>query len=171
MRQIFETKSGTIALSGVLAACSLATMMCACFLPVSRTGMVAISGLFPLAGALKAGWSAGYLCWGSAGILGLLLLPDKGIALVYLLFLGLYPVLKGQIESIRKILVEWILKLLYFNFILLLARVVFQSLILNVGFQWTEQTFWWIILAANALFVCYDFLLSRVVALLRRRLK
>lgn len=171
MRQIFETKSGRIALGGILAAGSIAIMMFACILPASRTGLVAISGLFPMVGVLIGSRMVGYLCWFSTGVLGIFLLPDKGCALLYLLFFGLYPVLKSQIESIRKFVLEWILKLLFFNFVFLFVWFTFQNLFLAQGVTGGEIQLPVLILMGEVMFVCYDFLLSHIVALLRKRLE
>ena len=77
------------ALGGVLAAGSLAVMWLACFFPTGKLGLTAAAGLFPIGAVIAAGRPAGLLCWAAASVLGLLLLPDKGVALMYLCFLGL----------------------------------------------------------------------------------
>lgn len=59
--------------------------------------------------------AAGYLCWAASALLGLFLLPDKGVALLYLIFLGLYPVVKNNIEGLRRLPLEWLCKLACFN--------------------------------------------------------
>lgn len=167
MRQIFSSRSGKISLGGILAAGSVALMLCSNLLPISRTGLVAIAGLFPMIGVVAAGHAVGYLSWFTAGILGLLLLPDKGNALLYLLFFGLYPVLKGQIEGIRKLLLEWILKFIYFNLTFLLCWFVFRHIFLTGSSPLNSISLPVLFLAGNVVFVCYDLLLSHVVALLR----
>ena len=108
--------SRSIAWGGIMAAGSLLFLWIASVSPSGRMGLTAVAGLFPMAGVLAAGRAAGYLCWAAAGLLGLLILPDKGVALLYLIFLGVYPVLKSKIESLRKHRgIEWLLKLLAFN--------------------------------------------------------
>lgn len=171
MRQIFRTKSGKVALGGILAAGSLATMMLAGVLPLWKSGLVALTGLFPIVGVLIAGRAVGYFCWFTVGILGIILLPDKGIALLYLLFFGLYPVLKEQIESIRRLPVEWIIKFIFFNLIFSIFCVFFQYLFLSElsGLYLNKKGF--LYLLGNGMFVCYDILLSRVVAILCNYLK
>ena len=68
-----------------------------------------------VAAVLAAGRAAGYLCWAASALLGLFLLPDKGVALLYLIFLGLYPVVKNNIEGLRRLPLEWLCKLACFN--------------------------------------------------------
>ena len=87
----FHTTSRRTAVAGVLAAGSLAVLWLACMVPSGRIGLTGAAGLFPVAAVLAAGRAAGYLCWAASALLGLFLLPDKGVALLYLIFLGRGP--------------------------------------------------------------------------------
>ena len=107
----FHTTSRRTAVAGVLAAGSLAVLWLACMVPSGRIGLTGAAGLFPVAAVLAAGRAAGYLCWAASALLGLFLLPDKGVALLYLIFLGLYPVVKNNIEGLRRLPLEWLCKL------------------------------------------------------------
>ena len=100
------TKTWQVAQGGVLAAGSLAVLWLACVVPSGQLGVTAVAGLFPVGAVLAAGRGAGLLCWAAASILGLLLLPDKGVALMYLVFLGLYPVVKSRLEQLKSRTVE-----------------------------------------------------------------
>lgn len=73
-------KSGRTALCGMLAAVSLALLWVAGMAPSGRLGLSALAGLGPVVAVLTAGRGAGYLCWAASGVLGLLLTPDKGAA-------------------------------------------------------------------------------------------
>ena len=95
-------QSANTALGGVMAAGSLVVLWLACVAPSGRIGLTAAAGLFPMAATLCAGRTAGCLCWAAASLLGLFMLPDKGVALLFLAFLGLYPVIKGRIETLDR---------------------------------------------------------------------
>ena len=86
MRNHTETGAGRVALVGVLAALSLIALYLSAVSPTARMGIVAIAGLFPAGAVVSAGLKAGFFCYGAAGLLGLLLVPDKANALLYLLF-------------------------------------------------------------------------------------
>ena len=165
-----SSNSRTVAAGGILAAGSLVLLWLACIAPSGRIGLAAVAGLFPVAGVLAAGRAAGYLCWAAGGILGLILMPDKGIALLYLLFLGLYPVVKGQIEGLRRQKTEWGLKLLFFNAVLTLFVFIFGKLFLPELSQWSKWGNGVLYLAGNVVFVAYDIGLSRLIALFSHRL-
>lgn len=163
--------AGRTALGGVLTAGSLALLWLACAAPSGRLGLTAAAGLFPVVGVLAAGRAAGYLCWAAAGLLGLILLPDKGVPIVYLIFLGLYPVVKSRIESIRCRPVEWCWKLVFFNAALTLAWFMLRGLLLSHLPARLEGGGLPLYLAGNAVFVIYDIGLSKLIALFQRRLR
>ena len=100
MRNHTETGASRVALVGVLAALSLIALYLSAVSPTARMGIVAIAGLFPAGAVVSAGLKAGFFCYGAAGLLGLLLVPDKANALLYLLFFGLWPMLKSLLERI-----------------------------------------------------------------------
>ena len=162
--------SRVIAAGGILAAGSLVFLWLASIAPSGRIGLAAVAGLFPVAGVLSAGRAAGYLCWAASGILGLILMPDKGIALLYLLFLGLYPVTKGQIEAIRRQKTEWCLKLAFFNLMLTLLWFGVRTIFLPDFSLWPGMGSAAVYLVGNGVFVLYDIGLSRLIALFYHRL-
>ena len=163
-------RSAPVALGGVLAAGSLAVLWVACTAPSGRLGLTAAAGLFPVAGVLAAGRAAGYLCWAAGGLLGLLLLPDKGVALLYLVFLGLYPVVKSRIESLNRLGNEWVLKLAFFNGALTLFWFALRGLFLPNPPPWLGENSLLLYGAGNVIFVIYDIGLSRLISLIQARL-
>lgn len=157
-----NSKASRTALVGVLAAGSLALLWVACLSPSGRLGLDAVAGLFPVAAVMAAGRGAGYMCWAAAGILGLILLPDKGVALMYLLFFGVYPVLKSRFEGMQRQSVGWLLKLGYFNVVLAIFWFVLRALFLPNLPPWLNKS-WMIWLLGNLVFVVYDIGLSRLI--------
>ena len=130
MRNHTETGAGRVALVGVLAALSLIALYLSAVSPTARMGIVAIAGLFPAGAVVSAGLKAGFFCYGAAGLLGLLLVPDKANALLYLLFFGLWPMLKSLLERIPVRPLEWLCKLAVFNAVLTLFWFGLHSLFL-----------------------------------------
>ncbi len=169
----FSSSSGRTALGGMLAAGSLAILWLACIVPSGRVGVTAVAGLFPVGAVLTAGRGAGLLCWAAASILGLLLLPDKGVAFLYLFFLGLYPVVKSRLEMGKSRVVEWAGKLAFFNAAVSLLYLAFRELFLPALPEWMTAQVWILYGAGNLIFIAYDVALSRLIgglsAILRPR--
>ena len=160
--------SGPAALGGVMAAGSVALLWLACVVPTGRTGLTACAGLFPVAATLYAGRTAGYLCWAAASLLGLILLPDKAVALLFAAFLGIYPVVKGRLETLERRAVEWGLKLAWFELTLTLFWFVFEDLFALP--EWLAGSALLVYGLGSVVFVIYDLGLSRLITLLRARL-
>lgn len=102
------------------------------------------------------------MCWASAGVLGMILLPDKGVALMYLLFFGIYPVLKSQFEGQRKQSIAWLFKVGYFNIVLALFWFALRALFLPKLPPWLSKS-WMVWLLGNFVFIVYDIGLSRLI--------
>lgn len=162
--------AGRTALVGVLSAGGLAVLWLACLTPSGRTGITAAAGLFPVAAVLLAGRAAGWLCWAVIALLGLLLLPNKAVSLMFALFLGLYPVAKSRLEQLRQRGLEWALKLLLFNGAFLLLWYGLRGLLGLSLPEWLAGRTWLMLPAANLVFVCYDIGLSKLIALMTARL-
>ena len=163
-------RSRNAALGGVMAAGSLALLWLACAAPSGRLGLAAAAGLFPVAATLYAGRKLGYLCWAAASLLGLLLLPDKGIALLFFAFLGIYPVVKGRLETLELRRVEWGVKLSWFELTLTLFWFVLREMFLPRAPDWLKDSALLIYILGSLVFVIYDIGLSRLITLLRVRL-
>lgn len=109
------TQTKGLAVGAVLTALTLVVLLGACYVPTGRMGLVAAAGLLPAAAVISAGGiKAGLLCYGASGLLALLLLPDKGSALLYLLFFGLYPMVKSAAERLARVWQRWLVKLAFF---------------------------------------------------------
>lgn len=158
----FSSRTSRTALVGVLAAGGLAVLWLACLSPSGRLGLNAAAGLFPLAAVLAAGRSAGYLCWAVVSVLGMILLPDKGVALLYLLFFGVYPVLKSKFEGQKRPAAGWLLKIAFFNVILAVVWFAFRALFLPSLPRWLNSGLpVWVV--GNVVFIVYDIGLSRLI--------
>lgn len=159
-------RAGTaqIALVGILAALGVAILYVAALVPSGRQGLAALAGLVNAAVVVSAGLPAGVFCYVSTGLLGLFLSPDKGLAVLYLIFFGLYPLVKCLIERLRKMPLEWVLKLVFFNLVLILSGFFFQrTLLINLP---GEGPFLWAFYPlANLAFAAYEIGISRLISL------
>lgn len=157
-----------VSLSAVYAALSLAMLFLAALMPSGRMGLTAAAGLFPAAAVVSCGLPAGFLCYVGSAILALLLLSDKGLAILYLLFFGLYPLVKGAIERMRRLAPELALKLLFFNGVFTLVLRAFSALLYSM-IPWEALPLWGMYLAGNAIFLLYDFGFSKMICFYQRR--
>ena len=164
-----EDAARRTALGGILCAGSLLFLFGACVAPSGRIGLCAVSGLFPALGGFAYGGAFGCLCWGAAGLLGLILLPDKGISLLFLLFLGIYPLLKGVWERVPR-LFGWVCKFVYFNAVFIFYYYVLESTLVT-GFSGLMAQAPVLLLAGNVVFLLYDLGLTKLLGSVAERIK
>lgn len=162
-------KTKTLTLSALLIAITEVFLYSATILPTSRIGVTAIAGLMVAAAVIEEGIMIGAAVFVGSSILAALILPLKSVAILYILFFGVYPLLKSIFERIKSRPLEWFLKILYFNISLtamyLLWRYGFLGGV-NLGFQ----TALIIYAGGNFCFAMYDIAFSRLVLLYLARI-
>ena len=168
-RGSFVSGPGRTALGGLLTAMSALCLYLACFIPTNRLALAAIAGLFPVAAVLVSGRRAGCLCWMASGILGLLLVPEKWLALLYLSFFGHYPIVKSTMEAMKSRIAEWMCKLLYFNTVLLVFGFGLSAVFLPALPAFLARSAGVSCVLLNIVFLVYDIGLSRLIVYLERR--
>ena len=90
---------------------------------------------------------------------------------MYLVFLGLYPVVKSRLEQLKSRPAEWAGKLVFFNAALTLLWFAFRELFLPALPEWMSGQVWVLYRAGNVIFILYDIALSRLIGGLSARLR
>lgn len=133
------------------------------FLPTASIAVAAAAGLFCAAAVIECGLQYGFMCWAAASAVGFLIAADKTTALMFLLCLGLYPVLKGVIEKSAGKKLGWALKLCYFNLVCgaVFAAYKLAFVAVPISEKLPIPLLW---LAANAVFIVYDIGLTKLIS-------
>ena len=95
----------------------------------------------------------------TTSVLSILLLPDKFSAVLYLIFGGVYPILKQKLEKNLPVILSWLLKAVYFNAVLVAATLGVKYLF---GVDEEELT---VLLFAvgNVAFFMYDIAMTKLI--------
>ncbi len=158
----YSTGAGRIALAAMFAALSLIFLYTASVTPSGQLGLLAAAGVFPAAALVSGGAAAGFLCYAAAGLLALILVPEKGGVVLYLVFFGLYPLIKHFIEKLKKLPLEWLCKLVLCNAALTVFWLILRSLLL-AELPAFFSNLWVFALAGNASFIFYDIGFSKLM--------
>jgi hypothetical protein len=151
-----------ISLTAMLTALAVVLLYVSALLPTMRLALVVTAGLLTAVAILESGISAGIMLFAATSLLGLFVSPMRGTVLIYVLFFGYYPILKGLIEKTRRRAAEWTMKLLLFNAALTIAVYAYRTGFLT-GIQIPDLAVVLFYLAANAAFVVYDIGFSRLM--------
>ena len=160
-----------ITLCGIMAALAVAVMLSSYF-PYLTYAIPAAAGLFMMVPLIECGlsWAFGTYAVSAAIIF---LTAETEAKLLYVLFLGYYPILKSSVERINKQIIEWLLKLAVFN-----TAVISCNFILKFIFSMPFGEFgllgksgYAVFLGlCNIVFVIYDIGISRVADVYIHRL-
>ena len=106
-----------LALSAVLCALGVVMLAIGSVLSALDLTMVAMSSLLIVFAVMELGTPYQYLIYAVTSLLSVLLLPDKYAAFLYVIFGGIYPIIKSVIERWGRVL-PWIIKAIYFNLVI-----------------------------------------------------
>lgn len=165
----FRGKARRTAVSAMFGALALVLLYVGVVSPAGNMGIIAVAGLMPAAVVISAGLAAGFLCWGGVTILAFLLIPDKLAALLFGALFGLYPMVKCAVERLRKLPLEYVLKLLFFNLSFTVIYLIMKESVL----AWLPtrlHTIWLLYAAGNAVFLLYDYGFSKLISLYTARI-
>lgn len=159
-----------IARGGLLAAAAVALLYmgaAASYISVAACLVAGVTSAVPL--LRHARLKTAVTLYLAVSILSALLVPRKIVAVAYVLFCGLYPIVKFCVECYASRRRQMDFKLAYFNIVLVIAAALAIFVFLP---QFTLSGFRLVVVwvAANIVFVIYDVALSRLIALLRRSL-
>ncbi|HWQ79653.1 MAG TPA: hypothetical protein VN381_12580 [Anaerovoracaceae bacterium] len=162
-----------IATGGVLLALSVVTLFGATFVPGVELTLYALTSAYVAIIVIEFNAGMAWLFYIASVLLSAILVPNKGGLIPYVIFFGVYAIIKYWIEKGKKLSqpVEIILKLLFGNGMFALGYLVFGAMF--AGAIQMPDAAWPIILAgAQLFFLVYDYILTLVIGFyLKRRPK
>ena len=166
-----ETRRRTLrlAVSAICAALSVTLMFFgAAFGVLDLSALVASSFLVAFC-LIELGGAYPYLVWLASSAIAFFFVPDKLVFFEYLLFAGVYPIVKFRAARLPSAVV-WVVKLAFFN-AALTACAAISTFVLALDADAGLSFAWTLYLAGNAMFVLYDLSLSSVSAFYILRLR
>lgn len=161
-----------IVFCGLMAAVATVIMLSAYF-PYLTYATPAIASLAVMVILIELGVKWSFMTY-FASILPVFLLCENEAKLMYIVLFGVYPIIKVLIEKINNRVLEWVIKLVFFNAIIIALYYIFSNFI--AGFKIEEITFVGsytiavLLILGNVVFVCYDICIERVATLYMLRL-
>ena len=147
----------------MMAALAVAFMMLSYF-PYLTYAIPAVAGLFIMAVVIELDLKWAFLSYVSSAVL-VFLFAEMESKLMYVFFLGYYPIIKALLERMRKPVIEWIIKVLSFNAAVLLVYAIFAK---PMGIDMSDfgtlgKNGAFVLLGlGNIVFVIYDIAVSRM---------
>lgn len=147
-----------IALMGVLLALVVITLYAESVIPTGKLSLYALSSFFTAVVIIEAGIKSGWLFYVSASLLSLILLPEKLAIIPYVVFFGVYGIIKYYIEKACGKLTGYVLKFLVFNASVLISYLFAKNFISQEAFE--ALPLWVAIPVLQFIFFVYDYVYS-----------
>ena len=163
-------KNYKVALGGICLALSVVDLYLASFVPGVELTLYAVSSIFVCIMISETGIKGGLMLYVAATILGFLLMPGKLGILPYIFFFGIYPIVKLFAEKSRSRVVTIIIKISAFLVIAFVGYNFFREL-LFANIRLPQMLGWILAVGAVVGFILYDYILSGLLAIYRRKIK
>ena len=158
------------AFGGILLALSAVTLFLASVLPTGRLALYALSSFYVAVFIMKYGIRAGWVFYAASCLLAFVTMRGDIPALaLYIVFFGLYGIVKYYIERINHIAIEYVLKLIFYNIVLFIGVVFIGNYLL--GFFRVEFPWWILIAISEIVFLIYDYVFSMLIHYYKQKLK
>lgn len=164
-----HAKTKTVAIGGMMSAAALMLLLAASVAPGGRLVITALAGVVGAVTVARGGMLAGTLSWIAVSVLALLLLPNKGCAVLYAAFFGPYTLIKNVLERKCSRPMEWVLKYL---FCLGVAAALFRlsADVLSLLPPALAAHLWLYLPVVAVAFLAYDIIFSKVIYQILHRL-
>lgn len=156
-------KTKKLSFCAVMAALATVIMLVAYF-PYVTYAIPCMASLAVMAVVIEIDKKAALLTY-LASTLPIFLFCELEAKLLYIVFMGFYPILKAVFEKLPNRIIEYLLKLVVFN--LAVAAIYFMSVkLFGIGFEDMGELGKYggiiLLVAANVVFVLYDYCISKM---------
>jgi hypothetical protein len=165
-------QSSKCAVGGIVAALSLVLMISVAIIPFMTFALPALAGAFIVFVVIEIDkkWAVGV--YAAVAILGIFLVPEKEVAVLYLAFFGYYPILKAVIESKTGTVVGWILKILTFEITMIVSywlMIKFMGVTIDEMDEFGVWAIPMLLGLGTFAFIMYDIAISKLIILYLKR--
>lgn len=127
----------------------------------------AVCGVFLMVAVVEFGAKFAAVVYFAISFLSIAVVPNKECAVMFALFFGIYPIIKGKIEGKTKGVISWIIKYLFFNVAIIIAYLICSKLLeipyeeIGVLGKYSLLFLWG---SGNVTFFIYDIALTRLIS-------
>lgn len=162
------SNSKKMAYGGFYTAITILLLYLSSMLPTSKLALLTIvSSIIPLS-LMTTGMKNTLIVYSSSFVISFFM-GLREMSLLYLLFFGIYGIVKYYIEKISKLLIEIILKLISFNISLVIILFILKTTVINISN--ITLPFYALIILAQFTFLIYDYCLTLIIFFITKRLK
>ena len=150
-----------ITIPALFSALCVVTLYIASIWPAGMFGLVAFASVFVAAAVIEIGLASGIYVFTVSSALGMLILPNRAAAILFVLFFGYYPVVKSIVERKLHVALQWVMKLAVFNASLTVIWFLLRGLFLGFGGRYPGAAV--VYLGGSVVFAVYDYGYTKLI--------
>ena len=159
-----------VALGGIISAVCLLAMFCSGFLPMLDYAIPTFAGFLMVVMIVEVDRNWAIATYIAMALLCPLITPNYQASVLFIIFMGYYPILKFGLDKMKNVVLKWVIKLLVFNaaitvFFLLFTYVFVGEDMLEGMEKFGAYALVILWLAANFFFLLYEFALTQLIDL------
>ena len=163
-----KTRTRALAFTALATAGAMVMLYLGLLFPAMALTFAALAAVFVTVTVIEGGLYYGLFCFVATSILGLVLAPGAS-AMLYIFFLGGYPLVKSIAEARKSRILEWVIKYAAFFVGLLMYMTILRYAFL-AAVPFAEQAIPIIIVGGAVVFLVYDIGMSKLIGLYLARI-
>lgn len=163
-------KTFRTALGGICLAVLLVSLYLSSVVPAVELVFYLLTSVCVCVMVAETGIRGGLILYAAGAVLGVLIIPGKLGILPYVFFYGIFPIIKCLAEKIRNTPASHAVKFGFFAVVMVIAYKFARALFfanIDLPGQGTAA----LILFGVVMYVCYDYILSGVIRIYRKKIK
>ncbi|HBN85808.1 MAG TPA: hypothetical protein DDZ89_18425 [Clostridiales bacterium] len=163
-----NSKTKKIAMGGILTALTVLAVFSASFAPSGKISIYVLASFFTAISIIHSDIKFGLLFYITTSVLSWIVLPNKMAVVPYIGFFGWYGIVKALIEKLNRRSLEWIIKIIIMNLVMVAAFFFFQSFLPEIDLS--KPWIWPVILVLlQVIYVIYDYVFTLIIDYYYRR--
>ena len=150
-----------LTLSALFSALGVVTLYVASVWPTGQIGLTAVASLFVAAAVIESGIVSGISVFAVTSLIAFLIVPNRVPPILYVLFLGFYPILKSLLEKRGHIILQTIGKLVVFNASFAVAWFLLREILFDSEIFDFDAVF--LFIGGSVVFLLFDYGFTKLI--------
>ncbi|WP_143315373.1 hypothetical protein [Clostridium sp. HBUAS56017] len=160
-------KTKDITLGGIMVALSIIVLYLTNIITINTFAILTVASCFIPITIIRSNIKTASFVYIASTIISFFILPTNR-AIMYGIFFGVYGIVKYFIEKINKLPLEILLKLIFFNIVLVISLFFMSSLL---GDLEIKLPMWALFLAGQVVFLIYDYAITVIISFYLEKFK
>ncbi|MBY0757217.1 hypothetical protein K5V21_17600 [Clostridium sardiniense] len=151
-------KTKDITLGGILITLTVITLYINLIIPINTFAILTISSCYVPIAIMRSNIKLGIFVYIASSIIGFLIIP-LDIMIPFILYFGIFGLVKFYIEKLKNIPLEILLKLVFSNIMLFIGYFIFISFVGPIP----ALPLWMLLIVAQVAFIIFDYALTLII--------